>query len=227
MPRLPFQEEGTLPEQVRLVFDAVDQDEMDRHEAAAAARKGQKARARGGSAPPDGRLDPRRDDSTRPTPHWLSTLDFRSVGGRAIVTGFGAGAVGFVGIARFGIPFEASLAFGLVAVAAAVASVPAVPALRLRAALKRARRTFEICVSPNDLVVRTGKTVLRNWQLRNVAEVKVERRRLLVESTDGNVRILPIRFVSDEEVQAIAKRMRALVTDARAAAKAARGARAP
>jgi hypothetical protein len=223
MPRAFFQEDGALPEQVRLVFDAASQDELDRHAAAAAARKRQKARARGEPTVLEPRLEPRRTDSNRPAPSWTSTLDVASVGGRAILAGFAAGAVGFVGIARFGVPFQASLAFGLFAVAIAALSVPGVHALRLRMALRRARATFEICVSPQDLVIRTAKTVIRSWQLATVREVTVERRRLLVESTDRGVRILPIRFASEEEVQSIAKRTRALLAEARAATSATPG----
>jgi hypothetical protein len=218
MPRAFFHEAGALPAQVRLVFDAASQDELDRHAAAAAARKLQKARARGKAPTPEPKLEPKLEprDSAPPVPSWTRTLDVRSVGGRAMVTGFAAGAVGFVGIARYGVPFQASLAFGLVAVAGAVLSVPGVPAVQLRIALRRARRTFEICVSPQDLVIRTGKTVVRSWQLATVRKVTVERRRLVVESTDRGVRVLPVRFASEDEVQAIARRTDALLGAARA-----------
>lgn len=47
-------------------------------------------------------------------------------------------------------------------------------------------------------------------------EIRVERRRLVVESATGGIRILPIRFVSEQEVSAIVTRTRALVEAARA-----------
>ncbi len=206
-----FQEHGELPSLVRLVFDAVDQDEMDRHEATSVARRGFAARAKRRSDRPS---SADKTDSNRPP--LLSTIDLKSVGGRALVTGAGAGVVGFVGIARFGVPFQASLALGIIAVAAAVVSVPVVPAVRHRLALRRASRQFEVCVSPNDLVVRSGKTVLRQWNLAAVSAVRVERRRLVVDGTDGASRILPIRFVKEEDVSGIVTRTRTLIEEARA-----------
>lgn len=222
-----FREQGQLPSIVTLAFDAIDQDEMDRHEAKAAARRarrgGPKAADKSGSVAALGPKGERgrgleREDSSRPAPP-RGTFDLRTLGGRALVTGFVSGAAGFIGIARFAVPFQVSLLFGLVAVAVAVVSVPAVSTAQRRLALRRARRPFEVSVSTTELVVRSAKTVLRQWRIDAVSAVRVERGRLVVDGTDGASRILPIRFLKDEDVAEIVERTRALLKEAREARK--------
>lgn len=209
MTRSFFEENGALPARVRLVFDAVDQDEMD-HLAAL-----KSSRTRRKPVVPPAPASTRRGRG-KPTPSLREVLGLHTASGRALLAGALAGVLGFVAIVAFGAPFEASLGLGVVAVALAAASPRLLPALALRRALRQARRTFEVEVSPSDLVIRTGKTVLRTWQLRDVQEIRVERRRLVVESATGGIRILPIRFVSEQEVSAIVTRTRALVEAARA-----------
>lgn len=208
MARSFFEENGALPARVRLVFDAVDQDEMDHLAALKSSRTRRKPVVP--PAPPSSRRG-----QAKPAPSLRDTLGLHTASGRALVAGASAGVLGFVAIVVFGLRFEVSLGLGVVAVALAVASPRVLPALALRRALRRSRRTFEVEVSPSDLVIRNGKTVLRTWQLRDVREVRVERRRLVVESTMGGIRILPIRFVSDDDVAAIVTRTSALVDAAR------------
>jgi hypothetical protein len=220
-----FHEVGRLPSLVRLVFSALDQDEMDRQDAAAATRRARGARSSKEKADRTGPISTplaqaaaavaRRDDAALAGP-FSTTFDLRTVGGRALVAGFASSVVGFALIVWAHAPFQVSLVLGLVSVALAVVSVPAIPAFRNWLVLRRARREFEVCVSPEGLIVRTNKTVIRQWNLEAVSAVRVERRRLVVDGVDGASRILPIRFSADEDVTGVVERTRELIKDARA-----------
>ncbi len=221
-----FHEVGRLPKPVRLVFRAVDQDEIDRQDAVATRRGRGTRKERGdGMADRSGPFstplaqaapltrEPKQDEpSTGP---FRATFDLRTVGGRALAAGFASSVLGFAMIVWLHAPFQASLGLGLLSVALAVASVPAIPAFRNWVVLRRARREFEVSVSPEGLIVRNTKTVLRQWNLDAVSAVRVERRRLVVDGVDGASRILPIRFVADEDVTGVVERTRALIKDAR------------
>lgn len=225
-----FHEVGRLPGAVRLVFHALDQDEIDRQDAAATRRGRGTSKERGdGMADRSGPFstplaqaapltrERRKDDAASPGP-FQATFDLRTVGGRALVAGFASSFVGFAMIVWLHAPFQVSLLLGLVSVALAIGSVPAIPAFRNWLVLRRARREYEVCVSPEGLSVRSAKTMLRQWNLAAVSAVRVERRRLVVDGVDGASRILPIRFVAEEDVVGVVERTRALIKDARALA---------